>query len=136
MIVLDTHVLIWLFEGDPTLGELARERIESVRHEGVALVPAMSVWEMAMLSRRGRIDLSLDPLTWIDLVLATPGFALARFEAPIAVRAGMLEWKHRDPADRIIVATAIELAMPLLTVDRKILDYAAEGHLQVIDARR
>jgi PIN domain nuclease of toxin-antitoxin system len=136
VIVLDTHVLIWLIEGDEQLGSKARERIEDVRDEGGAIIPAMSVWEVANLSRRGRVRLSLEPLAWIDLVLATPGFTLARLDAIIAVRTALLDWSHRDPADRMIVATALERDVPLMTADRAILDYAAAGHLQAVDARR
>lgn len=135
-LILDTHVLIWLIEGDAKLGISARMRIEEARPAGGAFITPISVWEMALLARRGRVDISLDPLTWIDLVLATPGFSLAPFGPPIAVRTAMLVWDHRDPADRIIVATAIELDMPLLTADREILAYAAAGHLQAIDVRR
>jgi PIN domain nuclease of toxin-antitoxin system len=136
VIVLDTHVLIWLIEGDEQLGREARQQIEDVRRDGTAIIPAMSVWELAYLARRGRIDLSLEPMAWIDPVLATPGFTLARLDAIVAVRTALLDWGHRDPADRMIVATALELEMPLLTVDRTILDYAAAGHFKAIDARR
>ena len=135
MIVLDTHVLIWMIEGGVQLGDEARQRIETARIEDGAIVPAICTWEIALLADRGRVELSLPTRSWIDLVLATPGFALAALEPAIAVRTVSLPWDHRDPADRMIVATAIEKEAPVLTVDRAILAYAAAGHLKAIDAR-
>lgn len=135
MIVVDTHVLIWFVEGDERLGPATRQRIEAMRGQGSILIPAIVGWEIALLVGRGKIALSLDPLTWIELVLAMRGFDLAPLAPAVAVRTADMGWEHRDPADRMIVATAIDHDAPLATADRTILAYAAAGHLRAIDAR-
>ena len=89
-----------------------------------------------MLVDKGKLALGMRPLDWMEAVLDEPGFRIEPFAPVIAIDAGSLPGDiHGDPADRIIIATARHLACPLLTTDRKILDYATEGHLQAINAR-
>lgn len=89
-----------------------------------------------MLVHKGRLDVGVSAREWANAVLRTDEVELAELTASIAADAGTLpEGIHGDPADRIIVATARSLGCPLLTKDRKILDYAAAGHLKAIDAR-
>lgn len=135
MIVLDTHVLIWLIEGREPLGMDARARIETARSSSGVSIPAIVPWEVGMLAKRNRLVLSLAPLAWFDLVLGTPGFRLAALDHAVAIRAAELDWTHRDPADRLIVATAQANDATLLTADEAILAYAAAGHFRAIDAR-
>jgi PIN domain nuclease of toxin-antitoxin system len=136
LIVLDTHSLIWLIQEDSRLGPQARSAIVREIAAGGVLVPAMSVWETAMLVRRGRLELGMDVSDWCHAVLSVPGIRLAPLEPDIAIAAtGMADWAHRDPADRIIVATARHHRAALFTTDRAILAYAASsGHIEAIDA--
>lgn len=137
MIVLDTHVLVWMIEADPQLGRGAIIVIDKQRAENGAGITPITPWEVAMLIDKQRLALGRPVETWFDHVLATPGFVLLPLTVPIAIDAGMLPGDvHRDPADRIIIATARALACPLVTADHKILAYAAAGHVQAIDARR
>ena len=137
MILLDTQALIWLIEADPKLGGRARTLIDAERIDGVVMIASISAWETAMLVDKGKLGLSHPVGLWFDLVLSAPGFRLVELTTAIAVDAGTLPGSiHGDPGDRIIVATARALSCPLMTADRKILDYAAAGHLQAIDARR
>ena len=136
MIVIDTHALIWFMQGDETLGPDSRQLVIERAASEVVLVSAMTFWEAALLAQRGRIDLGEDSLRWSRRVLATPGFAIAPIEPEIATDAVALRWGHKDPADRMIVATARHWRVPLLTVDRAITGYAGLGHLTVIDASR
>ena len=135
MIVIDTHALIWLIEGDRKLGALAAERINAARSASSVLIPAVVPWEIGLLTVRGKIELTFDPLRWIELTLMLPGFSLAPLTPEIAIGSASLEWSHRDPADRMMVSTAIVHDAMLLTADEKILAYAAAGHVKVIDAR-
>lgn len=135
MIVIDTHALVWLIEGDRKLGLHAKGHIDVARTESSVAVPAVVPWEIGLLTARGKLELTLDPLRWIELVLATPGFSLAPLEPEIAIRSACLDWRHRDPADRMMVATTLVHDATLLTADEKILAYAAAGHLSAIDAR-
>ncbi|MHA6721975.1 type II toxin-antitoxin system VapC family toxin [Sphingomonas sp. RS2018] len=136
MIVLDTHVLIWFIEADDRLGDRARERIERTATETGISIPAICAWEIALIERRDVLPFTGGSLAWFRRVLTLPNFAVVPLEPEIAVDSVGLDWSHKDPADRIIVATARHLRAPLLTVDRKILDFAVAGHVQAIDARR
>lgn len=136
MILLDTHVLIWAVQDDSKLGVEAALTIEAAAVESRILVPAISAWEIGLIERRDRVVLPGGSLAWCERVLARPSFELAPLTPEIAIRTVQLDWEHRDPADRMIVATAMMRRAPLLTVDRKILDFAATGRFEVIDARR
>lgn len=135
MIVIDTHALVWLFEGDPQLGRKARQKIHEERAGKGVYIPAVSIWETAMLVNKAKLVLSRSVREWFDAVLLSPGFHLAQINVAIGIDAGSLPGNiHGDPADRLIVATARSLGCSVLTVDRKILDYAEEGHVQAINA--
>lgn len=137
MILLDTQPLIWLIEGNLRLGGEARQIVERERADSHALIAPISVWEAAMLVDKGKIVLSRAVRDWFEAVLAAPGFSLADSTVAIGADAGSLPGDiHGDPADRLIVATARTLGCPVLTADRKILAYAAAGHVRAIDARR
>ncbi len=135
MIVLDTHAWIWVVAGDRTLSGEARAAIEKAAAAGAVLVPAIAVWELAMLEARGRITLAIPCPEWVGDALAAPGFALAPISPDVAVESVRLPPPfHDDPADRLIVATARVAGAALVTRDPRILDYGARGHLRVIRA--
>ena len=135
MIVPDTHVLIWAVQNDTRLGMQARRTIDVAIRRRATLIPAICAWEIAFIDKAGRVPFPGGALAWIRNVLADPGCALAALEPAIAVDSVAMEWSHKDPADRIIVATARHLDCPLVTADRTILAHAAAGHLHAIDAR-
>ena len=102
------------------------------------LVPlANPAWDIAMLVDKDRLELPILTLDWIVEAVKVRNLQWAALTAEIATAAG--SWPgdiHGDPADRIIIATARALGCPLLTVDRRILEYAKAGHVRVIDASR
>ncbi len=128
--LLDTHALVWLRLGDARLGSHARREIEEAWQADDLAVSAISYWEAAMLAARGRITLPLDADAWRRENLGQ-GVIEIPVDGSIAVRAGLLSGMHGDPADRIIVATALE-GHRLVTGDRRILDWP--GHLNRLDA--
>ena len=121
MIVLDTPTWI-LRASDPNrLTSSARRAIDEAER---ALVCAISVWEVAMLVAKRRIRLDRPVEQWVDIALALPGIQLAALEPAIAVRSTKLPGEfHPDPADRIIVATALENAASIVTPDERIRSY-------------
>lgn len=135
MIVLDTHVLIWTFQNDGRLGSIARTIIQASAVASTVMVPVISAWEIALLHRDGKVPFVGGPSRWFHDALAAPGFEVVALMPDTAIDSVMMEWSHRDPADRLIVAVARQFDCPLLTADRKILRYAAAGHLKAIDAR-
>lgn len=137
VILLDTHALVWYFDGDRRLGPSARLSIDAALRERQALVSTISFWEVSMLASKGRLILRLSAEKWSRSVLKMRGVRTVSLEPEMAIAAGALEdGLHGDPADRIIIATARVLGCPVLTGDGKILAYGAEGHVEAIDARR
>lgn len=135
MILLDTHVLLWLVEDGKRLGTTARKRIEA--EAGDVYLSAMSFWEIAMLADKRRIALSMPMPQWSERLLGQGHFRVVPVDAVIASDAGALPGDiHGDPSDRMIIATARSLVCPILTVDRPILAYAVRGHVEAIDAGR
>ena len=136
-LLLDTCALIWLANGDP-LARMATEAIDYAgRAEGVFVSP-ISGWEIGLLSKpRARRNAALqflpDPKTWFAKVLAGPGILEARLTSEIAIDASFLPGElHGDPGDRLIIATARHLGVPVVTRDRRMIDYGAAGHVQVL----
>lgn len=137
MIVLDTHVLIWAAQDSRKLGRRAAAMLDDIETTGILWISAMCLWEIAMLDNKGRIELGRDVTSWIDAALALPGMKLAPLDPSIAVDTARLpDWEHRDPVDRMLVATARWHSAPLMTADQTILAYAGKGHVRAIDARR
>jgi PIN domain nuclease of toxin-antitoxin system len=135
MIVVDTHVLVWALHGDPRLGRKATAALESAAADGGVHVSAITPWEIAMLAHKGRLILGQDVGEWLQAALALKGIVLVPIEPSIAVDSVRLPGDfHSDPADRLIIATARHLAIPLLTADRAINAYGANGYVGVIDA--
>ena len=124
MIVLDTHALVWWASGDSQLSPAAREAIETEAPDGEILVSAISAWEVAMLVKAGRLALTMDTATWLDTVGQVSAVRFVAVDARISVHSVDLPGEfHKDPADRLIVATARHHSAPLVTADTKIHHY-------------
>ncbi len=135
MILLDTHPIIWFTLGNHSLGRKAQEIVLHSIEEDEAIVSPISFWEASMLAKKGRVVFGRPVQDWTTSLLST-GIHLAALSPEIAVAAGQLPGDiHGDPADRLIIATARALDYSLLTADRQILAYGAQGHVSVIDAR-
>lgn len=124
MIVLDTHVWVWWLSGIQRVSRRASRLIaDAVAQKGI-YVSSISVWEVAQLVARGRLQLTMEVADWVAKSEALPFVNFVPMDNAIAVRSVQLpEPLHQDPADRIIIATAITLGFPLVTKDGKITDY-------------
>ena len=123
VILLDTHTLLWMDRNDPLLGPQARALIETTWRSDVVAVSAISFWETALLAGRGRIVLPVPVEAWrLDLLQA--GLREIAIDGRVALLATRLEGLHRDPADRFIVATSLQLGATLVTADSQILGWA------------
>ena len=132
-LVLDTHVWIWMVEGVRRLGRGTVARIEAEAREGAVYIPAIGLWEVAMLVKRRRVSLSLPVEQWLDLALAQPGFVLSPLSPRIVAESTELPGGFSlDPADNLIIATARTLPATLVTHDERIFRYASEGHVSVL----
>ena len=132
MILLDTHAALWLRAGDAKLGSLARNEIQHAWEAQEVAMSAMSFWEMAMLRAKGRISFPEDVGRW-RLEQLAQGLIEIPVDGDIGIRASTLADFHADPADRIIVATALS-GHRLVTADERILTW--DGSLDCLDARQ
>ncbi|MBA4181944.1 MAG: PIN domain nuclease [Anaerolinea sp.] len=117
VILADTHAWIWYVNADSRLSGPARAALER-EDLGIA---GISLWEVALLSQGGRIRLDGGALHWIQSAVNLAQTSILHFTPEIAVlSAGFGDTLHRDPADRIIVATALHHGTRLVTADRAI----------------
>jgi len=125
VIVLDTHALVWWMSSPDRIPAKARRVLDASVAEGKPVaVSSISVWEIAMLVERGRLELTLPSGVWLAHLEQLSWLSFVPVDNRIAVRAVHLEeYPHRDPADRIIVATALGLNATLVTADRRLHDY-------------
>lgn len=120
MILLDTHALVWLDEASPRLGRSAREMIDAAFRDNALFVSAISFWEVGTLARKGRIRLDMELDKWRQ-GLVENGLNELPVTGEIAARAALLDPFHGDPADRIIVASALQHSLALVTADARLL---------------
>ncbi|EIJ48405.1 hypothetical protein GWL_04390 [Herbaspirillum sp. GW103] len=124
MIVLDTHALVWWVSGDATLSRKARKTIEKEMGDGEILISAISAWEIAMLVEREKLVLSMEVERWMNTVSEIDAVRIVPMDVEILVKSVNLPGEfHKDPADRMIVATARKFSVPLVTKDDKIRAY-------------
>jgi PIN domain nuclease of toxin-antitoxin system len=124
VIVLDTSAWIW-WTADPShLTAKARRAIEAEQdHHGI-IVSAISVWEVAVKTALGKLELDRDVRSWVAQASAYPGISLQPLDPRDALESTLLPGSfHRDPADRLLVALARRLDVGLVTADRAIRVY-------------
>ena len=119
MSLLDTHTWIWWVDAPEKLSEAAREEIDKAITENALYISSMSVWELAMLVHKGRLQLKLSVSDWVSHTEALPYVNFIPVNNRIAANSVMLDL-HPDPADRIIVATALYLGTNIISKDDKI----------------
>ena len=130
LLLLDTNALLWMRRGDDRLGSVARREIERAWQSDDLAVSAISFWEVAMLVDKGRITLADDIFAWRREHLEQ-GVVEIPIDGEIGIRAAGLPDFHADPADRLIVATALA-GHRLVTSDRRILGWS--GSLSRLNA--
>jgi len=132
MILLDTCALIWIVNKDP-IAPAALTAAERAFHRGELFLSPVSAWEIGALASRGRLKLGVSAEVYVERAFTLPGVQLAPLTPQIAVRSSSLPGNfHSDPADCLLVATALTMGLKLMTRDRRILAYGAQGHLSVM----
>ena len=132
MIVLDTHVLLWLIAGDEKLGLKSRVAIDNALHESKVAISAITFWEVALLQQKKRIEFNQDIQDWRRELLGM-GVTEITLSGELCVFSTTLDGFHADPADRFIVASAMMNHATLLTADNKILNW--KPSFECMDAR-
>ena len=124
MIVLDTHTWIWFISKPEVLSKRAKKAVSAAVEEKSVLISSISAWEVALLVIKKRLTLSLDVTDWIAKSEGLPFIQFIEISNSIAVKSVNLPQPlHPDPADRIIIATALSAGVPLVTKDKKLLNY-------------
>ena len=131
MILLDTHVLVWLAEGSQRLGRRTKKLIDDCFHNDGVMVSAISFWEVAMLVRKNRLHMDMDLVSWRNELIEM-GLIELGITGEIGIKAACLASFHGDPADRLIAATALKHSLTLVTADKKLLKTALA--VKVLDA--
>ena len=123
MLLMDTHVWFWTLTEPEKLSKTALKFIQRTKPDNRAIA-SISVWEFAMMAARGRIELKTTAQEWLDYAIHKTGLRILELTPKVAVESCELPGDfHRDPADRIIVATARINGATLVTKDQRILGY-------------
>lgn len=132
MILLDTHALLWFATDDAKLGSRADRAADAALRKDEVLVSAFSFWELAMLHGKGRIAVD-GTIGAFRVDALAHGIVEVPVDGAVAIGAASLDDFHGDPADRVIVASALARGATLVTADELILGW--RGALKRLDAR-
>ena len=121
--ILDTCALLFLANGDRRLSRSARERLGS---EPVRWFCAISSFEIALKHQQGKLELPLAPLRWLRKLEDRYGLTELPLDSALCTAAAALPHHHRDPFDRFIIAAALRLRVPVVTIDPKFSMYGVE----------
>ena len=113
-ILIDTHILAWSLVDPDVIPPKARALLEG---GAMVYVPPCSLHEIALKVRKGAWDAMAPHAGRLDALCAVQGFHPAPYTFRMGILAGSLDWEHRDPFDRMIAATAIEMGIPLISID-------------------
>ncbi len=122
MILIDTHIFIWWIQGDSRLSESYKNLLKENEKTGIA-VSIISFWEISKLIEKNRLSLPLPLDNWCKTSLEYPGIKLVNLDLDIIFTSHNLQNFHKDPADQLIAATSICKNIPLLTFDKKLIEY-------------
>lgn len=132
-LLLDTCAAIWVANKEPVSEEFLTELRRCEESGQTIFISPVSAWEIGMLVSRGRMSLPTTPERWFARLLEAPALSLMNLPPHVLIASSYLPGAPpNDPADRILAATAREYDHILVTRDRPLLDYAAQGHLRAL----
>jgi PIN domain nuclease of toxin-antitoxin system len=132
-ILLDTCAALWIV-ADEVSAVSIEALAESLRVGLPVYVSPITAWEIGNLARKGRFKSNLSPMQWFEVLMSTPNTKLAELTPKLLLESAFLPGDlPKDPADRIIAATAREYGFTVMTRDRALLAYAKEGYLSAME---
>ena len=132
-ILLDTCAVIWLSQGEKIANGAVAMLAEATESGAPSYISAITAWEVGLLVSRQRLSLGMTPERWFARMFDAPKVHLAGMSPTILIAASFLPGKPpRDPADRIIAATARDLGAIVVTRDHVLLEYGAQGHISTM----
>lgn len=130
-LTLDTHVIIWYLEGI-NLSPHQISVIEEARNSDTLFLSSISIWEIAMLSTKGKLNFSITMNDFLDKLTSVVGVKLIDLTPEILIEScNLINYAHKDPADRMIVASCRKIDSHLMTFDQKIIDYGKQGYIKL-----
>ena len=133
-VLLDTHVLIWSLSDSENISGRVKKIIDDAKNENRLLISSISLWEIAMLKSKKRINIYKPIKEFLKAIVEIDGIKVIDISSYIAADSTLLlDNFHGDPADRIIAATAINNGAILLTRDSQILSWAELGNIKAIE---
>lgn len=117
-VVLDTCALIWWSLDPEMLSSSARSLCDVMEEEKSGLVASISLWEIALKVKNGKLDLGVDITTYINTLFRSDVIQIISIDVDLWVDSVDLDWEHRDPVDRVIVALAKKYQAQLITKDK------------------
>ena len=130
-LLLDTCAIIFIAENQ-AIHPLARQEVAVASGNGGVLVSPISAWEIGLLAAKRGFAFLPDPKAWFQSFMVNPGVRLAPLTPEMAIESSFLPPLHADPADRLLIATARAVQVPIVTRDRRILAYAQAGLVTAI----
>lgn len=134
-LLIDTCALIWIaaLAQAEHLGPV-EDAMNASRDRGETIyVSPMTAWEIGMLAAKGRLPMPMPPRMWLERLMGQGGLEWAEMPVDVLIESSSMPGElHGDPADRIIIATARQYGLRLVTRDRKILNYASAGHVMAL----
>lgn len=132
-LLLDTCAIIWIAMNEPIKPEARAAMKAAIDSEEKVRVSPISAWELGLLSAKGRLAATKSPIGIFGDVITTAGIRVEALSPEVLIESSFLPGTlHRDPADRILIATARMFGLTLVTRDRTILDYAQAGHVNAL----
>jgi PIN domain nuclease of toxin-antitoxin system len=132
-LLLDTHAAIWISRNEPIAARATEAMKAAYQAAESVLISPITAWEVGLLVSRNRLNLLMTPERWFARLLSVPGIRLADMSPDILIASSFLPGDPpRDPADRIILATARDIGATLITRDGLLLKYGAAGQVSVI----
>jgi PIN domain nuclease of toxin-antitoxin system len=132
-LLLDTCAVIWTSAGG-ALADEAIQALDQAEDDGTpVLISPITAWEIGLLVARGRLAFPIEPRAWFDRLMEAPNIELADLPPSVLIASAFLPGTPpRDPADQIIIATAREQNLTIVTRDRHVLNYALAGHVRAL----
>lgn len=131
--LLDTCAVIWLMGGAEMEDNALKRLAQAQSAEGSVSISAMTAWEVGMLASKNRLASTRDPLRWFGDAVQQFGADVEEVSPDVLIASSFLPQPiHNDPMDRILIATARERDLTIVTRDRAILTYGALGHVKIL----
>lgn len=121
-LLLDTHILLWSLMEPERLSDKVTRELENPANE--IWISPITTWEIIILAEKGRVELTDEPVAWMQNVLDSVPFKQATLNHEVAIQSRLIKLPHQDPADRFIAASAVVYDLILVTSDKNLIKAA------------